>query len=522
MNKRIFISTIVILSTIAMLSYSDAYDNIITHRKITEKTIDYSTLRNYLKLNLGLPEGYEAKINNKRIIDWLSDGSYAEDKPACRAANHFHNPLLSWDQSYMSDDFYGDALVIRTFCNSTGWPYTNRKSNVTWATGFLAPPPDGQKASFSQNPLFSPYNWDKARQNYYNFLVSISPQSRELSFSKALSNLGHVLHLLQDVTVPAHTRNDFQSQLFKMNNIYIDRYQPFEKYVESNSSLITNANIDPIKDSPAFNNTRLTDFWDTDSYNGSNPSISNNIGLAEFSNANYLSNYTIPNNNPTPEHIFPYPYIRNSNISGSSYQICEDYEADSTIKRKYISRKEKGICPQLTGERKTDHFALVSVMNAASAITNDNISNLDLWIDDNVHKTYAKEILPRAVGYSAGILNYFFRGTIEISSPAQYVYSIIDGSITPQQFTKIKAKVKNTTLNEAMTDGILQAVAKYKAIPNYDPTLANYPPDGSVMKNIAYSYSVSTPITLMSEQLGSMNMYPSIFVSFARAAVAGF
>ena len=35
-------------------------------------------------------------------------------------------------------------------------------------------------------------------------------------------------------------------------------------------------------------------------------------------------------------------------------------------------------------------------------------------LDDNVHNTYSKKLLPRAVGYSAGLLNYFFRGTIGI------------------------------------------------------------------------------------------------------------
>ena len=95
-------------------------------------------------------------------------------------------------------------------------------------------------------------------------------------------------------------------------------------------------------------------------------------------------------------------------------------------------------------------------------IRNENIGSIRLWLDDNVHNTYAKELLPRAVGYSAGLLNYFFRGTLEITAPDTYVYSIIDGSSNPQQFTKIKAKVMNTTPNEQIQAGVLQAVAKYK------------------------------------------------------------
>jgi len=112
------------------------------------------------------------------------------------------------------------------------------------------------------------------------------------------------------------------------------------------------------------------------------------------------------------------------------------------------------------------------------------------------------------VGYSAGLLDYFFRGTLEISFPTAAVYSIADGSKKPytangnqhQTFTKIKASVMNTTPNnEAIRAGELRAVARYKIIPNYAADLSNYPPDGLVMAGngtttypgVPYSYSVS-------------------------------
>lgn len=132
------------------------------------------------------------------------------------------------------------------------------------------------------------------------------------------------------------------------------------------------------------------------------------------------------------------------------------------------------------------------------------------------HKDYAQLLIPRVVGYSAGLLNYFFRGSLEISAPSTYVYSITDGSQTPyidiatgnqhQQFTRIKAKIKNTTLNENVGAGILQAVARYKIIPDYAPDLSNYPPDGIVMVGDGttahpgeqYFYSVSAPRTIPS------------------------
>jgi hypothetical protein len=94
-------------------------------------------------------------------------------------------------------------------------------------------------------------------------------------------------------------------------------------------------------------------------------------------------------------------------------------------------------------------------------ITNSNISNLRLWLDNNVHNTYAKEIIPRAVGYSAGLLDYFFRGTIEITLPSDGVYSLTD---TPAEgFKQITLLAKNTTTtSEEMSDGSIELVIGYK------------------------------------------------------------
>ena len=131
-------------------------------------------------------------------------------------------------------------------------------------------------------------------------------------------------------------------------------------------------------------------------------------------------------------------------------------------------------------------------------------------LDDNVYQDYAKLLLPRAVGYSAGLLNYFFRGTLEITASDTYVYSIIDGSVNPQQFTKIKAKVRNTTPNEQIQNGVLQAVAKYKKRTDYAPDLSTDPPTAT-SREPEFSYSVSATWTLTSTEISSINAAPTEF-----------
>lgn len=258
---------------------SFAYDNKTTHRLITEQAVksekDY--LRLALQNNFGLSAGSDTVVNGKTVLNWLSDGSEYEDEPMCRASNHFHNPLRTWGQSFMSDDTKGKALDIRYYCNSTGWKYSDRKSAITWATGYLTAPPNGQKASFSSALGYEPFNWDKARNNFYNALVSsvnnkgYYEYSQQYYWIETFKALGHVMHLLQDMAVPAHVRNDFQSHLIDneyktLLNPFSWYKQPYEYYVQNNPILVTSAK----PTLPTFDNVKLTDFWDTDTYNGSN------------------------------------------------------------------------------------------------------------------------------------------------------------------------------------------------------------------------------------------------------------
>ncbi len=205
---------IVSVVTLCMIAASNiwAYDNADTHPRISGKAIQYSNVGTYVKQYLGseFAKGSDTLLNGLMVSDWLSKGSVEEDVPDCRASNHFHNPLQPWGQSYMSDDTTPLGLGVRLYCELQGWSYFGRKSDVTWATGFLASAPSGTKGSFISSPDYAPYNWDKAHTDYYNALTSITTAERESKFADTFGTLGHIMYLLQDMAVPSHTRNDFQ------------------------------------------------------------------------------------------------------------------------------------------------------------------------------------------------------------------------------------------------------------------------------------------------------------------------
>jgi len=411
--KFLPISAAIVLSS-SMFCYG--YDEKQTHPAITLKAIESSSVGQYLKQNYGtqLQDGFESYVNGKRVRVWFTKGSELEDTVVCRRANHFHNPLLPWEQSGMSDD----PLWAESGC--TFW---TRYSAVTWGTGYLSPAPDGAKQMFPQWPdIREPNTWDNARKYFYLALTSGSSEMREINFTKTFQAVGQVMHLVQDMAVPAHVRNDFESHLLSINTDFF--VQPFERYISRKSALVTNLQSIPM---PSFADTSVTKFWDTDAYTGSNPSTSWSIGLSEFTNANYFSDYTIPSNGVTRPHLFPNPFV-----TSAGYEICEEEATGPlgiTYKKKYISRKGMSA-------NGCDHFGRVSPMMqywaclGSSACLNANIPNVALVLDDNVHETYAQELLPRAVGYSAGLLNYFFRGQLSLVPAGETMdqYALINSS----------------------------------------------------------------------------------------------
>ncbi len=411
-----------------------AFDNKDTHPRLSEAAAKKSNIETYLISTLGYTNGLDSAIaSSGSILSILKLGSNLEDVPACRASNHFHNPLLPWDQSQMSDDPWW--LSMSTTCSD----FVPRYSNIVWATGQTAPNSPIQIRSYQT------MGWDNARQYFYNALTTTDDAIRETDFAKTFQSIGQVMHLLQDMAVPAHVRNDFRSHL-KFTGVHsFDVTQwynnPFEYYVRNNPALIASSTPSTISISGAL----LTDFWDTDHRSGAPFE-----GLAETINANYFSDSTIPQNNPSIEHQFPSPLITSANY------ICTDKLPGSNKPTKYVSRTP---CP--TSGSLVDHFAAVSLLNSKS--DSGSVSSIKkVWLDDNVHNTYATEpngALAKAIGYSAALIDYFFRGTIELTLPAQGVYATAAPGGT---FNEIRVKAKNTTASgEDMSNGTIQLVVKY-------------------------------------------------------------
>lgn len=525
----------VLLLALPILSYG--YDNINTHPDLTHETItnpkSNSNLNNFLKKNLGFTNGLDEKIKDSSgmsnsVLQWVKKGSKEEDEPMCRASNHFHNPIAvsdnsgtSWENGKLTDEIW----FIDLYCSRS--EYTKKYSNLVWATGYINQETIIPDYTNDSGELISKIrNWVVAKNSYYYGLIHPYQWRREEYFAMSFESLGYILHLLQDVSVPAHVRNDFSGHLRFIGITKNNFFNPLKWFANPYEHFVSDLDVSLMVANEVVSYTgerSLTNYWDTDTYDPNNapPSNHTTIGLAEYTNGNFLSFSTIFKSTSDTFHYFPYPNL-SSTTTGRilKEKIAKDGKTDVVF---YLDKTHDG-------EMIND---FLSVRYVAEEMDQQALSSEHFYkLDKNVYESYAEKLIPRAVGYAASLIDYFFRGSLEITPPEQYVYAIIDGGVVDpidsyvtdngsvvdtQVFTKIKTKIKNVSPRETdsagnistyetIGAGNLTAVAKYKRRKDYLPDLSNDPPQIDSRESV-YLYSVSAEVPIVSLDTATAQEY---------------
>jgi len=146
MMKFVKIYIIFLLATVSVLAVA-GYDNQVIHPKLSGAAIEVYN------------NSVEKKITAEQI-DWIIEGSIAEDTDP-RYSNHFYNPQTGKGLNFWGQNF----------------------SAKEWA----------QK----QNSVSGDYSEPAILKNY-----------KEENYKRAYQGIGHIMHLVQDMSVPAHTRDD--------------------------------------------------------------------------------------------------------------------------------------------------------------------------------------------------------------------------------------------------------------------------------------------------------------------------
>lgn len=435
---------VVMMCLVLMNFNASAYDEKITHPYITDAAIGRSILNNYLKSYLGIPNGILKEYYGISISDLIKTGSTNEDVSS-RPCNHFWNPL--------KDEGLDEYYII----HFTGEP------NRNWALGYevntgnpLYSCPSGDNSTSSS---CNDYSWRKARDEFYKALTGTTESIRNEHFKEMYESLGRILHLMEDMGVPAHARNDFAGHLnytelerwYKILNPknFLGNLYEFHVKRKAKDDASYISSFSPSAIVPIFNTPQ--EYWGNGNYTGANPDqtiVNNGAGLAEYSNANFLSRCTIFTNNlpQDDKRYFPFPNESSVSIPNPHVITAEDGKPDTVL---HFNKDRDGeqINNFVAAKYVWDRFYSDNPMAADY--------RLAFYLDDSVHEAYAGKLIPKTVGYAAGLINYFFRGTI----------SITDNTIETFDDTyRIHLSVTNTTSStEDMDNGAICLVIKYSS-----------------------------------------------------------
>ena len=324
-----------------------------------------------------------------------------EEKPLSRPINHFYDPV-----------------------NNTG--ITGQKRAIDWGLG-------------ADNALQVPNKPDIGRANHYTIVDAREAMYRALTgqasngdtnigpggtladesvrnayWATTFRILGDVVHLVQDMGQPQHTRNDPHAGVCGVTGAK----SVYEKYIEARAKggefitpggtpvLPTPLNYTgyPI---PQFND--YVSYFTTQHLDGAN--LLTHRGLADYSNRGFFSAGT---NMFAPANDYSFPE-QNPPAYGR-IDVSVDWSGSPLPNNAKVELLTHTVPDTLTGETPSaaltsfglwDQFLEKRSLLSRYTLTRRNYDDM------------ANLLIPRTVAYSAGLINYFFRGRLETQHSTQ-------------------------------------------------------------------------------------------------------
>jgi hypothetical protein len=258
---------------------------------------------------------------------------------------------------------------------------------------------------------------------YRNAILGPNAGTRDASLAELFTSFGHIIHLVQDMAQPEHTRNDQHLPL--PNFVLQNGYEASVWEVWGAANLVET--INPVTKEPeppvvsfeGYPTVRLPDYgsyFQTPEY----PTLERK-GLANFSNRNFVTqdtNYSdeSPCGFDLPRcYKYSYPSIDDPGTSVRIEpvgQVVFDDFGNQVIKTVDEAVYSSTVYDAYTGSTETDWYHnFHSLLDMETGKYGCPVYSLS----DASYFSRASMLIPRAVGYTAGFIEHFFRGRIDVA-----------------------------------------------------------------------------------------------------------
>jgi hypothetical protein len=463
------------------------------HEQIVHQAITVNAAQAAISHSLGF-EDFASLVSSDRSLKQATNlmvlGSFEEDDDAKRdkvggnrSYNHFYDPVYTVDGRGLSEippDIRG-AVGLNSFTwgsisNCTGYNF----HSLLFGIG----------GNVHTTNIWS---WPNARGYEWLGLTATNQSERQANLDNMFRAIGQVMHLLEDASQPQHVRNE--QHLYPYTNWITTKLDPFispiEKYGQERVDKL-NYGDGSMLDWRGDGFSKLEDFWDRHLYAPGNAAALNNaeerggtqLGLAEWCNGNFLGDrhsyaeffYT------NSIKYYPHPALADTTFNINPYNNHGISIAPTTLDsgkigdRAYVSKTGAGVPVEF-------HSALTYL--AVKHPPRLNLPGMEIGVtirDDNVLSNYHDLFIPKAVKYSAGLIDYYFRGTISAQ--------ITDYDTNTMQYT---VSVENTSFQDDFAGGTFSFYQDTNGV----RTLAT---------NVAVSSLLPSPSILASGDSISMNV----------------
>lgn len=356
-----------------------------THILITTSAFQRSVLTNgFLERELGL--SVDAPIRSAENLSlparrWFEQGSEREDdanfiSPApLRFRHHFYDPVYNRGLT-------GPALG------------TVGRRAFEWA---LEEP---------ESIAGQDYSWRDARGYFLSGLTAETDTNRQAAMATTFRALGQVVHLIQDMAVPEHTRNDWHAGVLELFGFPLGTPSLFEGHIRA----LGNSNLLTLDGYGSVSFPILRYYWTT----------GDGRGLAEFTNRSFVSkdtNFSQLLDGDVGRDNFRQPY------PAPVLSLARRFEVD-------VAAPDAPGCasaPGLTGKVSYFGNAITGFVSGGPSIENKYMTAVSVFdaalasrgkprlftIDFCTIEAAAAILLPRATAYSAALIDHFFRGRVE-------------------------------------------------------------------------------------------------------------
>jgi hypothetical protein len=326
--------------------------------------------------------------------------------PPDRPLSHFYDPVFD-RQLTLSQPF--NALLA------------HRQKAPDWATGAIDAFDQPNEPNVSRRNHFTVLDAREAMyralagKNKENTDAAKTKEERDRYWATSVRALGDIVHLIQDMAVPHHTRNDPHSgSCFPAVSGHAS---VFENYIEARATQSQDTKertqaLDPTF--TAFPNldygnypvprfVKYADIFSTAPRDG----VEGGFGLADYSNRGFFSAGTNLGDNDFPQppndrHQFAEQVVNVDSDTKTSYLLDGVFDTlNPGLRALDVPKTKEGVWYEPLLE-----FADTGVAE-----------KFGYSLDQRIYDAQAGLLIPRAVAYSAGLIDYFFRGRLEAVDP---------------------------------------------------------------------------------------------------------